>query len=262
MSSLQNTKIIFSFFFKKELRAKRTRFFFIISCIPIITQIVIKIIELTSQYSNVTGPKIFASAIIPFYFALFIQFIALFFGSSTINDEVDNKTLIYLTTSPVSKKSILFGKFLAGYTVALAVILSGLILSFLISYFDRLNGTIISLFFGIIGSAVLGLLIYSAFFCFLGSFMKKSIIFGIIFILGWERGIQILPGFTQKLSFKYFITCILPIDLPKDGGFLTQNIALVSVVEAIITMLFLTAVFLYISSYIFKRKEYDLSDQV
>ncbi len=262
MNSIQDTKIIFSFFLKKELKTKRTRFFLIISCMPIITQIVIKIIELTSQYSNVTGPKIFASAIIPFYFALFVQFIALFFGSSTINDEVDNKTLIYLTTSPISKKSILFGKFLAGYTTALVIILSGLILSFVISYFDRINGAMINLFLGIIGSTIIALLVYSAFFCFLGSFMKKSMIFGIIFILGWERGIQILPGFTQKLSLKYFVTCILPIDLPKDGGFLTQNIALVSVLEAVITMLLLTVIFLYVSSWIFKHKEYDLADRI
>src|SRR5207245_1126242 len=67
---------------------------------------------------------------------LFLRFIipalGVFYGTSLIADEVDDKTITYLFTRPISRASIVMGKFLAYLVCALSVVLPSLTIVFLL----------------------------------------------------------------------------------------------------------------------------------
>ncbi len=255
-------KTLFLFFFKTGIRAKRARFFVIISLIPAVIFIIVRIVALLNPGKSYPLPTLFLQIGGIFYFQMFIQFLCLFYGSSVLNDEIDNKTLIYLTTSPVSKASIITSKFMAHTFISAIIITSGLLTSFIISNFSNLLKPVylgrLGLFLGV---ALLAVLAYSSFFTFLGTFLKKSILVGLFFIFGWEAIVQFLPGATQKLTISHYIKSLLPARFSGAQSFLVFRLQPSPSSEAIITLLLITLLFLTFSTFIFYKKEFTLSDQ-
>ncbi len=255
-------KTLFLFFFKVGIRARRAKLFFIVSLIPAVIFIIVRIAALLNPASRYPLSALFLQIGGVFYFQLFIQFLCLFYGSSVLNDEVDNKTLIYLTTSPVSKASIITSKFMAHTLISVIVIISGLLISFVISNFSNLLEAAylgkLGLFCGV---ALLAVLAYSSLFTLLGTFLKKSILAGLFFIFGWEAIVQFFPGTTQKLTITHYVKSLLPARLSGAQSFLVFRLQPSSSTEAIITLLFLTLLFLTVSIFIFYKKEFTLSDQ-
>ena len=105
-------KEILFFSFKQELKSKRTRLFFLIGFLPVLIFVIVKIIELTNPQAHVTAAQIFPRTILIIYIKLLVPILSLFFGSSIINEEVENKTLVSLTTSPIPKPAVVIGKFI------------------------------------------------------------------------------------------------------------------------------------------------------
>jgi ABC-2 type transport system permease protein len=260
MFSLNDIKTVFSFFFKKGMRAKKTKVFFLISLIPAIILGIIRIAQFVNPGEHIWRAHLFPNIALSFYFTLFIQIIALFYGNSVLSDEIDDKTLIYLTTSPVSKPSILVGKYLSLFMTAAIIISSGLLISFLIGNFDNLFQLAKFQQLGaFVGVGVLSFMAYSAFFTFLGTLFKRSVLFGIFYIFGWESIVQFFRGVTQKLTINHYVKSLLP-GIPKKNSFLSFQLEASPAIESILTLLFLTVIFLAISSLLFYRKEYVLSD--
>ena len=261
MLSRNDIRTIYTFFFKTGLRSKMTKLFFFFSFIPAIVFIIFRLVELLNPASQISTSSLFSQIVIPFYFGLFIQILSLFYGSSVLNDEVENQTIIYLTTSPVSKASILIGKFIANFFVSVIIISAGLLLSFVIANFSHLfEIRYINEFISFVMVAILSILAYSALFTLMGSFLKKSTLIGIFFIFGWEWVVQFLPGTTQKLTISHFVKSLLPSNLLNKGGFLVFKLERSSTAESIAVLIILSILFLGLSAFVFYKKEYLLSD--
>ncbi|HLP45506.1 MAG TPA: ABC transporter permease subunit [Candidatus Kapabacteria bacterium] len=254
-------KTLFSFFLKSGIRAKRSRLFFLFSLIPPVIYIIIKLATFIDPQNEVSNNPTFDHIGGPFYFQLFISLLCLFYGSSVMNDEIDNKTLIYLTTVPVSRASLILGKYLAHVVISLIIIMIGLFLSYAIvnsehimeiSYIEKLG-----VFAGV---AMLSIVAYSSLFTMLGTLMKKSILLGLFFILGWESIVQFFPGVTQKLTINHYIKSLLPIRLAGNENILSFQLQPSPALESILMLLMITIVSLGISIFIFYKKEYVLSD--
>jgi ABC-type transport system involved in multi-copper enzyme maturation permease subunit len=110
------------------------------------------------------------------------------------------------------------------------------------------------------GVALLSVITYSSLFTLLGTLLKKSILLGLFFILGWESIVQFFPGTTQKLTVTHYIKSLLPVQLSGTDSILAFQLQPSPVSESIITLLLLTVVFLAASIFIFYKKEYVLSD--
>jgi len=254
-------KVLFSFFFKAGIRAKRSRLFFVFTLIPTVVFIIIKLAAYLNPGENVSMSNLFTQIGGSFYFQLFIPLLCLFYGSSVMNDEIDDKTLIYLTTSPVSRASIIMGKYLANFTISVIIIISGLFLSYGLANVSHLVELSyvkeLAIFTGV---ALLSIITYSSLFTLLGTLLKKSILLGLFFILGWESIVQFFPGTTQKLTVTHYIKSLLPVQLSGTDSILAFQLQPSPVSESIITLLLLTVVFLAASIFIFYKKEYVLSD--
>lgn len=260
MTSLAAFKEIFSFFLKRGFKARRTRLFFIISLIPVLILLIAKVIEIVNPGAGVSAADIISKILLIIYIQLLLPILALFFGTSIVTEEIENKTLAFLTTSPVPKAAIVLGKYVSYFLVSLVIIDVALLLSFIIININHFNDLIYYrefLTFFYVG--ILALSSYMAFFLFLGTWLKKSLILGLMFIFGWESIVHYLPGVTQKFTLIHYIKSLLPVT-SESVKFLIFKLEPSTVFESIVVLSGITLVSLVAAAFIFKHKEYILSD--
>ncbi len=261
MGNLKRIGVIYTFFTRKLLRSKKTKLFILFSLIPLIIFLIINGAKLVGHENLLSGNTFLKNGGVPFFFKLYVQLISLLFGAAVLSDEIDNKTLIYLNTSPVSKFTILTGKFASYLSVSFLSFMVGSSILFLATNFKNIfSSESISTLLQLEFTGLIAIITYSSFFLLLGVSLKKSSIFGLLYIFGWETITQVLPGAAQKFTIFYYLNSLSPIKISKERGFLNSSIVQQSFAEALITLIILSALFFYISVYIFKRKEYLLAD--
>ncbi len=253
-------RILFASFFRAGLRAKRTRVFILLALVPVALMAATRILEASGSLAAGSSGEFFAKVMLSLYFQLLIPVLALFFGTSIVNDELDNKTLVYLTTVPVPRRKVLLGKYLAAFLLAALLVVAGFLLCFLAASLTRLGDGAAWEELGLfLGTSLLALFCYSTLFTALGAFMKKSILLGLFFVFGWESVVQYFPGVTQKFTIIHWVKSLLPIP-PGEGGFLIFQLQPSPALESVVVLIAAGLLFLYIAVFIFERKEYILSD--
>ena len=258
---LKTTGRIYIFFFKQGLRAKKTKIFYLISFLPVVMALIIKFVQIFSFDRRLAGIYIFSNIIMGFYLQFLILILALFFGSSICSEELEGKTLTYLTTRPVSKSAIILGKYAAYTTLTMLMTVIGVFFSFVILNLNRLNDlSLYKVLFKDSAVLLLGLMCYTAFFTFIGTFMKKSIMFGLIFSFGWENVIQYFPGSTQKFAIAHYLKSLIPTPASGRFSFLLFRLEPTSPGEAVFILFLITAIFLALACLLFSYKEYIFQD--
>jgi len=255
---------IFSFFFSIGRKARKTRVFFLIAGLPVVAALIIRVNQLFSPGTPVEGPEIFSNVIMAFNLQFLILVLALFYGTSVCSEELEGKTLTYLTTRPVAKSAIILGKYAASGVLLVLMVTASVILSFLILNIDRLfDFAAWTAMLKGLSVLALGLLCYMAFFTLIGTFLKKSILFGLFFSFGWENVVQYFPGSTQKFTIMHYLKSLLPAASTGSTGklsFLLFRLEPSSAGAARATLLLLTAAFLGLACLVFSKKEYIFED--
>jgi len=258
---LDSIRNIFSVFFSMGRRAKRTKVFYLISLLPVMMATLIKVTRVFSQRSDIDGLYIFSNMIVVFYLQFLILILSLFFGISVCSEELEGKTLTYLTTRPVSKSAIVLGKYAAYASLVILMTVVGLVFSFLILNANKLHRFYI--YKTLLRDAVvlsLGLICYTAFFTFIGILLKRSIMFGLLFSFGWENVIQYFPGSTQRFSIVHYLKSLLPGQTGGRFSFLLFRLEPTSPALALFMLFLITGVFLALSCLLFSLREYIIED--
>ena len=80
---------------------------------------------------TMAGPAIFGLMIWVFYLRFTVPVLGVFYGTSLIADEVEDKTITYLFTRPIPKGAVLVGKFFAYLACTLFVVLPSIVIVYL-----------------------------------------------------------------------------------------------------------------------------------
>lgn len=252
---------VFVFFLFQGRKARKTQIFYLLSFLPVVMALIIKFTQVFQDHRSFSGLYIFSNIIITFYLQFLILLLALFFGVSVCSEELENRTLPYLTTRPLPKPAVILGKYAAYLVLAGIMTGVGAVLSFIILNLDGLqkwNGY--SLLLRDVGVLWLGLMCYTAFFTLIGSFLRRSVMFGLIFSFGWENVIQYFPGSTQKFAIAHYLKSLLPVPRTGRFNFLVFRLEATPPLQAVLMLMLLTAVFLGLACLIFTLKEYVLED--
>ncbi len=256
---------VYRFTSKLLRRSKRTKVFVAVSCLPVVLAIVLQINRLASPGRGLDGLSVFSNVVMGFCLQFLVLLLSLFLGTSIIADEVENKTLTYPATRPVSKTAFILGKFAASVSFLLALVLTSTVVSFLILMADRMSYGAAWAFLGKSLAALgFGTICYTALFTLAGTFLKKSILFGLLFCFGWENVVQYFPGMTQKFTIMHYLKSLLPgmragVEGTDGAGvlkFLLFRQEPTPVVTAVTTLVVLTAVFAGLACWVYSRKEY------
>ena len=205
-------------------------------------------------------------------FFLFLHFLlplmTIFIGTAIIGDEVEERTLPYLITRPISKTTIVLSKTAAGGIAVASILTVSLILTYTLMVMDGGFGgwfSNISILLQGIGVMVLGLLVYIPLFGIFGGLLKRPVLAGLLFAFGWENSVSFFPGNVKLMTVAHYLHTIAPpLKQIKMEGLKTKLFSLIlpakeiSPVVVIVILLGLSVLFLGILVSILYLKEYRL----
>ncbi|MCY4027996.1 MAG: ABC transporter permease subunit [Acidobacteria bacterium] len=218
---------VFDLSLGEMLWSRRTVFMAVVAGGPMVIAVALRLAA-TSAAGRLTGspgpsfalggPDIFGLMIWAFYLRFTVPVLGVFYGTSLIADEVEDRTLTYLFTRPIPRGAVLVGKYLA-YLVCTSVVV---LPSVVVVYFS-----VVPLFGGSIGAGFpslvvdlgligVGLAVYGAAFAFVGARLERPLLSGLLFIFGWEPVVVLVPGYMKNLSIAYYLQGLVPHAAPQD----------------------------------------------
>src|SRR6188474_2612500 len=223
---------IFDLSLGEMLWSRRTIFMMLVAGAPVVIACFLRIIVLfgapvfeehrstqggMTQTIRMTGPAIFGLMIWIFYLRFTVPVLGVFYGTSLMADEVEDKTITYLFTRPIPKGAVLVGKYLAYLACTFLVVLpSVMIVYFMLVPFSALPETFGNLLVDL-GLLALGLAVYGGVFAFVGAFFKRPLVIGLVFAFGWEQVVLALPGYLKQFTIAYYLQALVPHAMPSDG---------------------------------------------
>jgi ABC-type transport system involved in multi-copper enzyme maturation permease subunit len=141
-----------------------------------------------------------------------------FYGTSLMADEVEDKTITYLFTRPIRRGAVMVGKFLAYLACTILVVLPSVVLVYLliVPMQGSLGGSFLDLLKDLLLLS-LGLAVYGALFAFVGAKFKRPLLVGLVFIFGWEQAALAFPGYLKKFTVAYYLQALVPHAMPSDN---------------------------------------------
>ena len=211
---------------------------------------------------RMNGPGIFGLIIWGMYLRFIVPVLGVFYGTSLMADEVEDKTITYLFTRPIPRGAVLVGKYLAYLGCTICVVLPSITLVYLLIV--PLKGSLGASFPDLLKDLLLlalGLAVYGAVFAFVGAKFKRPLLVGLIFVFGWEQAALAFPGYLKQFTVMFYLQAIVPHAMPSDGV-VSMIQGLFRETPGLLASLFwlgvILAVFLSWGARIVSRKEYVL----
>jgi ABC-type transport system involved in multi-copper enzyme maturation permease subunit len=221
---MTGTLRVFDLSVGEMLWSRRTIFMALVVGMPVALAAVFRVLDLFGvpamrvNGAQVSGPAIFGAMIWLLYLRFLVPVLGAFYGTALIADEVEDRTITYLFTRPISRGTVLAGKYLA-YLVctALVVLPSVMIVYFLVT---PMGGGLIGQGFPLLlidmGLLGLGLVVYGAVFALVGAKLKRPLVVGLVFAFGWEQLALLVPGYLRRLTVAYYLQALVPHAMPQD----------------------------------------------
>ena len=165
-----------------------------------------------------TGPMIFGAMIWMLYLRFIVPVLGVFYGTSLIADEIEDKTITYLFTRPIPRGAVLFGKYIAYLACTICVVLPSVMLVYLLIV--PMRGSLGAAFPDLLKDLLLlavGLAVYGAVFAFVGAKFKRPLLIGLVFVFGWEQAVLAVPGYLKQFTVMYYLQALVPHAMPADG---------------------------------------------
>jgi ABC-type transport system involved in multi-copper enzyme maturation permease subunit len=217
---------IFDLSLGQMLWSRRSVFLGVLLGGPVLMAIALRIVDtLHASGFKVNGAAIGGSAIFGMMvWLLFIRFIVpvlgVFYGTSLIADEVDDKTITYLFTRPIPRRSVLLGKYLAYLACTVLLVLPSVMLVFFLLVpigGGRIGEAFPSLLTDL-GMLAVGLASYGAVFALVGTMLKRPLVVGLVFAFGWEPAVLLFPGYLKRLTVAYYMQALVTHEMPQDSA--------------------------------------------
>ena len=224
---------IFELSLGEMLWSRRTIFMGLVVAAPVILAVVLRIVQSTGAVPlRVEGVPVepitmFGGVIWLLFLRFIIPVLGVFYGTSLIADEVEDKTITYLFTRPVRRSAVLVGKYIAYLVCTTLVVLpSVMLVYFMMVPFDQVGATFTWLLIDL-GLLAIGLAAYGALFALVGAVLRRPLVIGLVFAFGWEQAAMGMPGYLKRFTVAHYLQSLVPHALPADG--------LASVLQAVFT---------------------------
>ena len=213
---------VFELSLGEMLWSRRTVFLALVVGCPVLVALVIRIVDSMGitpfklDGARVDSVAIFGVMIWLLFLRFIVPVLGVFYGTSLIADEVEDKTITYLFTRPIRRSAVLIGKYIAYLVCTTLVVLPGVMLVyFLLVPFARV-GESFTLLLTDLGLLALGLAAYGGLFALVGTVLKRPLVVGLVFAFGWEQFALIMPGYVRRFSLMYYIQSLVPHAMPAD----------------------------------------------
>src|SRR5467141_1675661 len=154
---------------------------------------------------------LFQRLMIPLFLQVVLIFVTLVNATTLIREEIEDNTLPYWLTRPISKPAVVLYKYL-GYLIAVLVLLvPPIILAYTVTEAYQGNGLTANLDIlgGFLVTNVIGSAAYGAVFLFISVLVRKPLAVGLLFGFVWESIVGSIPGDVPKLSVVHYLKSVL-----------------------------------------------------
>jgi ABC-2 type transport system permease protein len=257
---------VFDLSLGEMLWSRRTIFMLLVVGAPVVIAAFLRVLVALGapilENTRMTGPAIFGLMIWVFYLRFTVPVLGVFYGTSLMADEVEDKTITYLFTRPIRRGAVLVGKYLAYLGCTVLVVLPSVMIVYLLIV--PMQGSLGASFIDLLKDLALlalGLAVYGALFAFIGAKFKRPLMVGLIFIFGWEQAALAFPGYLKKFTVAYYLQALVPHAMPNDNtlsliqGIFRENPPLST------SLFWLAAIwitFLASAAWVVERREYVL----
>jgi ABC-2 type transport system permease protein len=258
---------VFELSFGEMLWSRRTIFMALVVGGPVLLALIFRVIEsfgmpaLRVNGARVAGSSIFGVMMWMLYIRFIVPVLGVFYGTALMADEVEDKTLTYLFSRPIPRGAVLLGKYLAYLACTSLVVLPSVMLTyFLVVPFAEVGTTFRALVLDL-AILALGLAVYGAVFAFVGTWLKRPLVVGLVFAFGWEQVAMALPGYLRQFTVAHWLQALVPHALPSDNAlsvlqsFFRQAPGAATSLGWLVGIL---AVFLWLAMRLVARREYVL----
>jgi ABC-type transport system involved in multi-copper enzyme maturation permease subunit len=204
--------------------SRRTIFMALVVGAPVLLALVARIVQesgiapLRVNGVRVDAVSVFGMIIWVLYLRFIVPVLGVFYGTSLVADEVDDKTITYLFTRPLRRGAVLLGKYLAYLACTTLVVLpSVMIVFFLLVPLGEVARGFPALVTDL-GLLAVGIAAYGALFTMVGAWMKRPLVVGLVFTFGWEQFAMLMPGYLRRFTLAYYLQALVPHAMPADEG--------------------------------------------
>jgi ABC-type Na+ efflux pump permease subunit len=260
---------VFDLSLGEMLWSRRTVFLALIVGGPVVIAFVLRIVDFLHVPAmkvngiRMGGPSIFGLLLWFLFLRFIVPILGIFYGTSLIADEVEDKTITYLFTRPISRSAVLLGKFLAYIASTVLIVLPAvMVIFFLVVPIG--GGAIASAFPDLLRNLLLlalGLCVYGGLFAAVGAWIKRPVLFGLFFAFGWENFALALPGYLKHFTVAFYVQGLVQTAMPGDSLISTLQSFFreaVSPWEALATLAAVLGVALWLAMRAVERREYVL----
>ena len=267
-SSLFAALRVFDLSLGEMLWSRRTVFMGLVVGLPVLLAAVVRLLHelgapgMRINNAAVNGPVIFGLMIWVFFVRFSVPVLGVFYGTSLIADEVDDKTITYLFTRPIPRGGVLLGKYLAFLACTIFVVLPSVVIVWLLII--PIGGSLGASFLDLVkdlGLLALGLAIYGAVFALIGAGLKRPLLVGLALVFVWEPLVMALPGYLKLYTVAYYLQGLVPHAMPSDSTMsLIQSIfqEAPSFARSMVTLTLIEVGCLWLAMRAIERKEYVL----
>jgi len=239
---------------------RRTLLMGLLVGIPALVAVAYRSVVATQPEARLPPPADLYAVIVAIYWIRnVLPLAALFFATALVADEVEGRTLTYLTTRPLTRPSVFAGKFAAYVATTLTLALPAAVLTFFILLSTRgwsAVGPAVGDLFRDAGVIALTLLAYGALFALLGVLLKRPVIPGLLFLYGWELMAN-LPGYLPRLTLTAWLRSLVH-HRPAEEGLAGLFQQVLPAGPGLAVLIGASAAFLAAAAWIFSTREYVL----
>ena len=169
---------------------------------------------------RLSGAALFGLMIWLLYVRFIVPVLGMFYGTSLVADEVDDKTITYLFVRPIPRGAVLIGKYLAYFVCTALLILPSVVLVYFLLV--PIGGGSIGRSFPSLavdlGVLAAGIASYGALFAWVGARLKRPLVIGLVFVFGWEPGVLLFPGYLKRATIAYYLQGLVPHTMPQESS--------------------------------------------
>lgn len=216
---------VFDLSLGEMLWSRRTILLLLLVGAPLALAIILRLLQafgvpgMRVQGVHIAGPALFGVMIWILFVRFVVPVLGVFYGTALIADEVEDRTLTYLFTRPIPRGAVLVGKYLAYLACAALITLPAVVLIYFIIV--PAGGSIAATFPKLaidLGLLAVGLAVYGALFAFVGAWLNRPLLIGLVFVFGWEPVVMAVPGYLRHLTVAYYLQALVPQAMPQDSA--------------------------------------------
>ncbi len=154
---------------------------------------------------------LFQVLMIPLFFSVILIFVTLVNATALIREEIEDNTIPYLLTRPISRPAVAAYKYIGYLAAVLLLLVPPILLAYGVT--EAYQGTGLGADRDVLGgflvATVLGSAAYGALFLFISVLVRKPLAVGLLIGFVWESIVGSLPGDVPKLSVIHYLKSIL-----------------------------------------------------